>query len=102
MYLKRNDLVIVISGASKNQTGRVIRIDTETDRVWVQGLNMRYKHIRRSQENPKGGRVKKECPLHISKDQLLDPKENNPTRLDFLFENGRKQRYSTKTNEVLP
>ena len=37
MYLKRNDLVIVISGASKNETGRVIRIDTETDRVWVQG-----------------------------------------------------------------
>ena len=37
MYLKRNDLVIVISGASKHETGRVIRIDTETG-VWVQGL----------------------------------------------------------------
>ena len=102
MYLKRNDLVIVISGASKNETGRVIRIDTETDRVWVQGLNMRYKHIRRSQENPKGGRVEKECPLHISKVQLLDPKENKPTRVGFRLENGRKVRYSKKTNEVLP
>ena len=102
MYLKRNDLVIVISGASKNETGRVIRIDTETDRVWVQGLNMRYKHIRGSQENPKGGRVKKECPLHISKVQLLDSKENKPTRVGFRLENGRKVRYSKKTNEVLP
>ena len=102
MYLKRNDLIIVISGANKNETGRVIRIDTETDRVWVQGLNMRYKHIRRSQENPKGGRGEKECPLHISKVQLLDPKENKPTRVGFRLENGRKVRYSKKTNEVLP
>ncbi len=80
----------------------MIRIETVTDLVCVQGLNLRYKHIRRSQENPKGGRVKKECPLHISKVQLLDPKENKPTRVGYRLENGRKVRYSKKTNEVLP
>ena len=102
MYLKRNDLVMVISGDEKNKKGRVIRIDTETERVWVQGLNMRHKHIRRSQENPKGGRVQKECPFHISKVQLIDPKENKPTRVGFRIEAGRKVRYSKKSNEVLP
>lgn len=101
MYLKRDDLVIVISGADKGKQGRVMRIDSETDRVWVQGRNMRHKHIRRSQKNPKGGRISKECPLHISKLQLLDSK-NKPTRVGFRFENGRKVRYSKNTNEVLP
>jgi large subunit ribosomal protein L24 len=102
MYLKRDDLVIVISGDDKGKQGRVIRVDSETDRVWVQGLNMRHKHIRRSQQNPKGGRITKECPLHISKVQLLDSK-NKPTRVGFRKEaDGRKVRYSKNTNEVLP
>lgn len=102
MYLKRDDLVIVIAGADKGKQGRVIRIDLETDRVWVQGLNMHHKHIRRSQKNPKGGRITKECPLHISNLQLLDSK-NKPTRVGFRFEEGgRKVRYSKNTNEVMP
>ena len=102
MYLKRNDLVAVISGRHRGDQGRVLRIDSETGQVWVQGLNLRYKHIRRSQQNPKGVLVQKECPLHVSKVQLVG-KNNQPAgRVGFRIEDGRKVRYSKKTNEVLP
>ena len=40
MYLKRDDLVIVISGDDKGKQGRVLRVDSEADRVWVQGLSL--------------------------------------------------------------
>ena len=102
MYLKRNDLVAVISGEHRGKQGRVMRLDSEAERVWVQGLNMRFKHIRRSQKNPKGGRVQIECSFHISKVQLVG-KNNQPAgRIGFRIEGGRKVRYSKKTNEVLP
>ena len=100
MYLKRNDLVVVVSGAEKGKQGRVLRIDAEDERVVVQGVNVRFKHVRRTQQNPKGGRVQKEFPIHACKVMLVDPKTNRPTRVGFRTdEKGRKVRYAKKSNE---
>jgi large subunit ribosomal protein L24 len=99
MYLKRNDLVVVISGVHAGKQGRVLRVLSEESQVIVQGVNLRYKHLRRSQKNPQGGRVQKEAPLHASKLELVDPKTNQPTRIGFRFEGGRKIRYSKKSGE---
>ena len=103
MYLKRNDLVVVISGIHAGKQGRVLRVEEDVEsgggRVVVQGVNLRFKHLRRSQKNPQGGRVQKEAPLHVSKVQLVDPKTNSPTRIGFRTEGGRKIRYAKKSGE---
>ncbi len=99
MYLKRNDLVVVISGVHSGQQGRVLRIVRDKDQVLVQGVNLRYKHLRRSQKNPQGGRIRKEAPLHVSKVQLVDPKTNQPTRVGFRTDGGRKVRYARRSGE---
>jgi large subunit ribosomal protein L24 len=99
MYLKRNDLVVVISGVHVGRQGRVLRVLRDTDQVLVQGVNLRYKHLRRSQKNPQGGRIRKEAPLHVSKVQLVDPKTNQPTRVGFRTDGGRKVRYARRSGE---
>jgi large subunit ribosomal protein L24 len=99
MYLKRNDLVMVISGIHRGKQGRVLRVIKEKDQVIVQGVNLRFKHLRRSQKNPQGGRVQKEAPLPAGKVQLVDPKTNRPTRIGHRFEAGRKVRYAKASGE---
>ena len=102
MYLKRNDLVKVVAGAEKGKQGKVLRIDAETSRVIVQGVNVRWKHVRRTQQNPKGGRIQKEMPIHASKVMLVDPKQNKPTRIGFRTnDKGRKIRYAKKSGEPI-
>lgn len=94
MYLKRNDLVVVISGIHAGKQGRVLRVIQEDGQVIVQGINLRYKHLRRTQKHPQGGRVQKEMPLPACKVQLVDPKTNRPTRVRFeeRFDEKRKKR----------
>jgi large subunit ribosomal protein L24 len=111
MYLKRNDLVVVISGVHRGKQGRVLRIerrradkkkgDRGQELVYVQGLNLVFKHIRRNQKNPQGGRIQKEAPFPICKLQLVDPKTNRPTRAGFRSEDGRKVRYSKRSGEPI-
>jgi large subunit ribosomal protein L24 len=68
--IRKGDRVVVISGASKGQAGPVLRI--ASDRVVVQGLNMKKKHVKPSQRNPKGGVVEIEAPIHISNVAVCD------------------------------
>jgi len=79
--IHRGDLVMVISGADKGQQGRVLRILTDDRMVVVEGVNLVYRHVRRSQQNPQGGRVRRESPVHISNVMLIDPEQNVPTRV---------------------
>jgi large subunit ribosomal protein L24 len=64
--IKKNDEVVVISGGQKNQRGKVLVVDRERDRVFVEGVNMIKRHTRKTQENPQGGIIEREGSLHIS------------------------------------
>ena len=99
MYLKRNDLVVVISGVHAGKQGRVLRVIHEKDQVIVQGVNLHYKHLKRTQKSPQGGRVQKEAALPASKVLLVDPKTNQPTRVGFRWDGGRKIRFAKKSGE---
>ena len=100
MYLKRNDLVVVVTGSQKGKQGRVIRIDEESGKVYVQGVNLRHKHIKRSQKYPRGGRIQKEAAIDASNVLLVDPKTNRPTRVGFRLDaQGRKIRFSRRSGE---
>ncbi len=99
MNLKRDDLVVVLSGSQKGKQGRVLKVLEGTDQVLVQGVNVRYKHLRRSQKHPQGGRVQREMPIPACKVAIVDPKTNRPTRVGYRMEGGRKVRYAKRSGE---
>ncbi len=80
MHVKKGDQVIVIAGNDKGRTGEVKRVLRDTGRVIVDGVNLRWKHRRATQKNPKGERVQEECSIHASNVMLLDPESGKGTR----------------------
>ena len=116
LRMRRGDTVEVITGAEKGKRGkvlRVLRVNKELrgrtlrgkslfkrvrrgDLVVVQGVNLRYRHIRRSQKHPQGGRIQLEMPIHISNVMLYDAGKDRPvrTRVDH-DKDGNRGRVST-------
>lgn len=64
--IRKNDDVLVISGAARGQEGKVLSIDHKNERVTIEGINKKTKHLRKSQEHPQGARLEREAPIHIS------------------------------------
>ena len=95
MNIKVNDTVEVIAGDDKGMRGKVLSVDHKTGKVLVEGVNRVYKHVRRSQKNPQGGRLSKEMPVQASNVMLICPQTNKPTRVGVRYkEDGSKERYS--------
>ena len=98
--LKSGDLVEVVSGAEKGKRGKVLKVDRRQGRITVQGVNMVYKHLRKSQKHPQGGRIQLEAALAISNVLLVDPKSGKPTRVRMQVDgDGKKVRVSVKSGE---
>ena len=66
MHIRVNDTVKVITGADKEVEGKVLAVDHQKGKLIVEGVNRVYKHVRRSQRNPQGGRLSKEMPVQLS------------------------------------
>lgn len=99
--LRVNDEVIVVAGKSKGRTGFIDRIDKGRNRVIVKGVNMVKKTIRSSQENPDGGIVDKEAPLHISNVALMSPKTKKATRVRIEKKDGKNIRVAVACGSQL-
>lgn len=80
MKLRKGDSVVVIAGNDKGKTGTVKSVLREKNRVVVEGVNLRWKHKKPSQQNPKGERVQIEVGIHASNVMHVDPKSGKPTR----------------------
>ena len=84
-----------------------IRTDPKKRRVYVEGLNMIKRHERpRSQtdlKNPQaGGIIEKEGPIHVSNVMLLDPTDNQPTRVGVrTAQDGQRERYAKRTGNAI-
>jgi large subunit ribosomal protein L24 len=81
MKIKKEDSVIVIAGNFRGKTGKVLKVFPKENRVIVEGVNIRKRHSKPTQQNPQGGIIEKEAPINVSNVMLLDPKTNEPTRL---------------------
>ena len=101
LKIKSGDTVKVIAGDHKGTEGKVLKVDRESNKAIVEGINMVSKHTKPSATNPQGGIVKKEAPIHISNLSLLDPKSNETTRVGYEVRDGEKVRFSKKSKEVL-
>jgi len=105
--LKRGDKVVITTGKDKGKEGKVLVIDRKNNRVIVEGFNMVTKHTKATQQNPKGGIIQKESPLHVSNVMYLH--KGQPTRIAFKVErkemDGKmvnvKYRVAKKTGEVI-
>ena len=100
-HVKTGDQVMVISGADKGKTGRVLRVLVDKDRVVVEGINRVWKHVRPSQRNPQGGRIQKDAPIHISNVMPIDPTNGKPTRVKFEDRDGKKHRIAVSSGTDL-
>jgi large subunit ribosomal protein L24 len=102
LHIKKGDTVFVNSGESKGQKGRVLEVDVKKERAIVEGVNMMSKHTKPNADNPNGGIIKKEAPIHISNLMLLDPKSGEPTRIGRkLNDKNKLVRYSKKSGEEI-
>ena len=99
MHIKVNDTVEIISGDDRGERGKVLSVDRGAGKVLVEGINRVYKHVRRSQRNPQGGRLSKEMPLRISNVLLVCQKCGKSTRTGARFlDDGSKERHCKRSN----
>jgi large subunit ribosomal protein L24 len=104
MKIRTDDEVIVISGKDKGKTGKVLRVDRASDRVFVEGLNMIKRHQRPTpgRPNQQVGVIEREGPIHVSNVAIVDPKDHKPTRVGVRRdENGRRMRVTRRSGSEL-
>ncbi len=94
MHIRVDDQIEVLVGRDKSVRAKVLRVLRDENKVVVEGVNTVWKHMRRSQKNPRGGRLHKEMPVQISNVQLVCPACNQATRTGVrLNEDGSKHRF---------
>ncbi|WP_101847015.1 MULTISPECIES: 50S ribosomal protein L24 [unclassified Halobacillus] len=101
MHVKKGDKVMVISGKDKGKQGTILEAYPKKDRVLVEGINEVKKHAKPSQDNPQGGILTQEAPIHVSNVMPIDPKSGEPTRVGYKVEDGKKVRIAKKSGEAL-
>ena len=106
-HIKTGDQVMVIAGADKGKTGRVLKIvgdknDSNKDRVVVEGIARVWKHVKPTQRYPQGGRIQKDAAIHISNVLPIDPTTGKGTRVKFAEKEGRKHRISIGGTDLGP
>jgi large subunit ribosomal protein L24 len=92
---------MVIAGADKGRTGKVLRIITDKNRVVVEGINRVWKHVRPSQRTPQGGRIQKDAAIHMSNVMPLDPTTGKGTRVRYEQRDGEKRRVAVASGTDL-
>jgi large subunit ribosomal protein L24 len=106
MHVKVGDEVQIIKGQDRPQTaeergqpsGKVLRVDRESGRLIIEGKNMVWKHLRKSEQNPQGGRVQREAPIPVANVMLWNEKAGKAERVHYKRQNGKRVRYFKSTN----
>ena len=102
LHLKKGDMVIVNSGESKGQSGKVLKVFVKEQRALVEGVNKVKKSQKPSAKNPQGGIVEMEAPIQISNLNPVDPKTGKATRIGRkLNAEGKLVRYAKKSGEEI-
>lgn len=108
MHIRRNDLVVVIAGddAPAAWTGvrpkKVLKTEPKKNRAYVEGVNFVWRHVRRSQKYPQGGRIQKEAPLDVSKLMLWCDSCGRGVRVNRKVQDGKRVRACRKCGKEIP
>jgi len=99
----KGDRVKVIRGNHRDSEGTVLRTIPGIDRLVVEGVNMRKRHERPTEDNPEGGIITFEAPIHISNVMLIDPASGDASRTRLRVEaDGTKERIAVKSGNPIP
>ena len=102
LHIKKGDMVQVIAGDNKGQQGKVLKVEVSKQRAIVEGVNICKKATKPNAQNPQGGIIEKEAPIHVSNLQVLDPKSGKPTKVGRKADaNGKLVRYAKKSGEEI-
>ncbi|WP_211246766.1 50S ribosomal protein L24 [Cohnella pontilimi] len=102
LHVKKDDNVIVITGKDKGKKGRVIAAYPRENRVLIEGVNMVKRHTRPNPNNPQGGIIEREAPIHVSNVMHIDPKSGKPTRIGHkVLDNGKKVRIAKRSGQEI-
>ena len=102
LHIKKGDMVQVIAGDNKGKQGKVLKVEVAKQRAIVEGVNLVKKATKPNAQNPQGGIVEKEAPIHISNMLVLDPKSGKATKVGRKAgEKGKLVRYAKKSGEEI-
>ena len=99
--LKKGDTVVVLAGADRGKTGQILDLDAKSDKALVEGVNLKWKHLRRSQENPQGGRNRREYPVPVSNLAYWDAASSKGVRLGVEVKDGKKVRVMRPSGKAI-
>ncbi len=101
MHVKKVYKVAGLAGKDRGKQGVILEVYPKNERVLVEGVNMVRIHAKPSQENPQGGILNQEAPIHVSNVLPIDPKSGEPTRVGYEVRDGNKVRIAKKSGEPL-
>lgn len=102
VHVKRGDTVAIISGVSDGKRGKVLEVDRNDGRVYVDGINLQKKHTKPTQTNPQGGIIEAPGPIDASNVALVCPSCKQPTKVRRERQaNGELERECKKCGKVI-
>ena len=102
LHIKKGDMVQVIAGDNKGKQGKVLKVEVSKQRAIVEGVNICKKATKPNAQNPQGGTIEKEAPIHVSNLMVLDPKSGKPTKVGRKADaKGKLVRYAKKSGEEI-
>ncbi|NUN48631.1 MAG: 50S ribosomal protein L24 [Candidatus Brocadiae bacterium] len=102
MHIHKNDRVKLLGGVdASKEPSRVVKINLSEGTAIVQGRNMAWKHLKRSQDYPHGARVQKEQPIPLAKLMVICPNCSKATRVKMTVQENAKMRICAKCKKPL-
>ncbi len=102
LHIKKGDMVQVMAGDNRGKQGKVLKVEVEKQRAIVEGVNICKKATKPNAQNPQGGIIEKEAPIHVSNLMVLDPKSGKPTKVGRKADaKGKLVRYAKKSGEEI-
>ena len=92
MNIKKDDVVVVLSGKDKGKQGKVLEVMPKERKVVVEKINMVSRHTKPRKQGDEGGIIQKEAPLYACKVMRVCPKCDKPTRAASKMVDGKKVR----------
>ncbi len=103
MKVKKGDTVEVIAGKDAGRTGKVLKVDSDRERIVVEGVHMIKRHTRPNpQKRIQGGIVEREGAIHVSNVMVVSPDTGKKTRVGYkILDDGRKVRVAKVDGAIL-
>lgn len=101
MKVKKGDNVLIIAGKDKGKTGKILKALPKEEKILVEGVNMKKKHVRPRKEGEKGQIVSLPAVIDISNAKMICPKCGKAVRVGYKTEKDIKSRVCKKCGQII-